>query len=49
MAVKMFCELCTTVVANEIECHRFLVEKGLLKSAEDNVPCHICDIEMQVK
>jgi len=45
----MFREFYTTVVLNEIECHRFLVAKGLLKSAEDNDPCHKCDIEMQVK
>jgi len=34
----MFREFYATVVPNEIECHRFLVEKGLLKSAEDNNP-----------
>ena len=49
MAVMMFREFYTTVVANEIMCHGFLVEKGLLKSAEDNVPCHKCNTEMQVK
>lgn len=36
----MFHEFFTMVVPNEIECHLFLVEKGLLKSAENNVPCH---------
>lgn len=49
MAVMTFREFYTTVVPNEIECHRFLVEKGLLKSAEDNAPCHKCDTEMQIK
>ncbi|CAI6360126.1 unnamed protein product [Macrosiphum euphorbiae] len=49
MAVMMFREFYTTVVANEIICHGFLVEKGLLKSAEGNAPCHKCDTEMQVK
>jgi len=49
MAVMMFCEFYTTVVPNEIECHWFLVEKGLLKNAEDNDPCHKCGTEMQVK
>jgi len=49
MAVMMFREFYTTVVQNEIECHRFLVEKGLLRSAEDNAPYHKCGTEMQVK
>jgi len=37
--VMMFREFYTTVVANEIECHWFLVEKGLLKSVEVNALC----------
>jgi hypothetical protein len=49
MVVMIFHEFYTTVVPNEIECHRFLVEKGLLRSAEDNNPCHTCGTEMQVK
>lgn len=36
MAVMTFREFYTMVVPNEIECHWFLLEKGLLKSAEDN-------------
>lgn len=49
MAVMKFREFYTTVVANEIMCHGFVVEKGLLESAEDNATCHKCDTEMQVK
>jgi len=47
MTVMMLHEFYTTVVPNKNECHRFLVEKGLLKSAED--PCNKCGTEMQVK
>jgi len=49
MDVMMFREFYTLVVSNEIEYYRFLVEKELLKSAEDNDPCHKCGTEMQVK
>lgn len=49
MDVMMFREFYTTVVANEVECHRFLVEKGLLKSAEDNASCYKRDEKMQLK
>jgi hypothetical protein len=49
MAVMMFREFYAIVVENEIECHRFLVEKGLLRSVEDNAPCHKYGTEMQVK
>jgi len=49
MVVMMFHEFYTKVVPNEIECYRFLVEKGILKSAEYNDPCHKCGTEMQVK
>jgi hypothetical protein len=50
MAVTMFREFYTTVVVpNEIECHRFLVEKELLRSVEDKAPCHKFGTEMQIK
>jgi len=49
MSVLTFRKFYTTIVANEIECHRFLVENGLLKITEDNAPCYKFDTEMQVK
>lgn len=49
MAVMTFRVVHTKVVPNEIECHKFLVKKRLLKSAKDNAPCYKCGTEMQVK
>jgi len=49
MTVMMFPEFYTIVMVNEIKCHWFLVEKGLLKSAKDNASCHKWNIEMQIK
>jgi hypothetical protein len=40
--MMMFRKFYNTVMPNEIEYHRFLVEKGLLRSAEDNAFCHKC-------
>jgi len=49
MAVMRFHEFYSTVVPNEIVCHRVLVEKRLLRSVEDNTTCHKYGTEMQVK
>lgn len=49
MAVTFLREFYNTVIPNEIMCHQFLIEKGLLKSVDDNFLCHKCGTEMQVK
>lgn len=49
MVVTVFREHYSTEVSNEVVCYQLLMEKELLKSAGDNVPCRKCDIEMQEK
>lgn len=49
MAVLLLYEFYTTVVSNEVVCHKFLVKKGLLKSDEVNTPFHKCSTQMHVK